>query len=80
MKETKCDGTCADNECICEEVRRQEWMEKMKNRSVCALPKKSYTIEEVEKAIVDAYNNNRIWWTWDSIKKQIINNLKTKTK
>jgi hypothetical protein len=26
VKETKCDGTCADNECICAEVRRQEWI------------------------------------------------------
>lgn len=55
---------------------KKEWIDKMMSRSVCSIPNKSYTIEEIEKAIVDAHNNNRIYWTWDSIKKQIINNLK----
>lgn len=41
MKENKCDGTCADNECICDDL--QECLE--------IVDKKSYSIEEIERAI-----------------------------
>ena len=63
MKETKCDGTCADNECICDDL--QECLE--------IVDKKSYTIEEIEKAIDD------LGFIYDNVKEAIINNLKTKT-
>ena len=56
MKENKCDGTCADNKCICND-----------------LPEgfiKTYTIEEIEKAIDD------LGFIYDNVKKAIINNLK----
>lgn len=58
-KENKCDGTCADNECICDEL--EELLD--------IVDKKSYTIEEIEKAIDD------LGFIYD-LKKAIINNLK----
>ena len=39
MKENKCDGTCADNECICEDLP-EGFIQ-------------TYTIEEIERAIED---------------------------
>ena len=64
MKENKCDGTCADNECICDDL--QECLE--------IVDKKSYTIEEIERAI-DKHFEDSIYRT-EHIKKSIINNLK----
>tara|TARA_R110000868_G_scaffold369101_1_gene632324 strand:+ start:386 stop:865 length:480 start_codon:yes stop_codon:yes gene_type:complete len=59
-KENKCDGTCADNECICDDL--QECLE--------IVDKKYYTIEEIEKAIDD------LGFIYDNVKEAIINNLK----
>jgi hypothetical protein len=60
VKENKCDGTCADNECICDDL--QECLE--------IVDKKSYTIEEIEKAIDD------LGFIYDNVKEAIINNIK----
>lgn len=59
MKENKCDGTCADNECICDDL--QECLE--------IVDKKSYSIEEIERAIDKSGG-----LTVD--KQEILNNLK----
>jgi hypothetical protein len=60
MKEDKCDGTCAPNECICDEL--QDCLE--------IVDKKTYSIEEIEKAIDD------LGFIYDNVKEAIINNLK----
>jgi len=60
MKETKCDGTCASNECICDEL--QDCLE--------IVDKKTYSIEQIEKAIDD------LGFIYDNVKEAIINNLK----
>lgn len=67
VKENKCDGTCADNECICDDL--QECLE--------IVDKKSYTIEEIERAIEEHFDKG-IYRT-EHIKQSIINNLKIKT-
>ena len=59
MKEDKCDGTCAPNECICDEL--QECLE--------IVDKKTYSIEQIEKAIDD------LGFIYDNVKEAIINNL-----
>jgi len=65
MKEDKCDGTCAPNECICEQTGKGE------NPILTA--KTTYTIGDIEKAIDD------LGFIYDNVKEAIINNLKTKT-
>ena len=83
-KEDKCDGKCVPNECLC------EWEDMTKEQVKAeALPsitekygksfEKSYTIEEIEKAI----NGVKLVPHYDEIlkiiKKQILNNLKKLT-
>ena len=63
MKEDKCDGTCAPNECICDEL--PECLE--------IVDKKTYSIEQIEKAIDEVRSPNAYI---NFIKKSIINNLK----
>jgi len=58
-KEDKCDGTCAPNECICDEL--QDCLE--------IVDKKTYSIEQIEKAIDKSGG-----LTVD--KQEILNNLK----
>lgn len=65
-KEVKCDGTCADNECICDDL--QECLE--------IVDKKSYSIEEIERAI-DKLPFSQV--LRNTIKVDVNNNLKTKT-
>ena len=62
-KEVKCDGTCADNECICDDL--QECLE--------IVDKKSYTIEEIERAI-DKLPFSQV--LRNTIKVDVNNNLK----
>lgn len=62
-KEVKCDGTCADNECICDDL--QECLE--------IVDKKSYSIEEIEKAI-DKLPFSQV--LRNTIKVDVKNNLK----
>jgi hypothetical protein len=61
MKENKCNGTCASNECICEQTGKEE------NPILTA--KTTYSIEQIEKAIDD------LGFIYDNVKEAIINNL-----
>jgi hypothetical protein len=57
----KCDGTCAPNECICDEL--QECLE--------IVDKKTYSIEQIEKAIDMIFTSE----FGNRLKEAIINNL-----
>ena len=59
--ENNCDGTCAPKECICDEL--QDCLE--------IVDKKTYSIEQIEKAIVKTFPHEY----GEKVSRKIINNL-----